>query len=137
MTESCSFSGAEVGALTFDPTSKLVSSSDTAKITAVIQPTTEYPLSKFSLMVESPSLGYKLPNETSGDYQNVQTKDLGVGFGPDDQNVNPELGVDTVTLIPTSDTSNLLVGVIFETESDLEDGDYRAVSSLSCFIPAS
>jgi hypothetical protein len=33
-------------------------------------------------------------------------------------------------------TSDLFVGVEFETESDLVAGDYRAVSTLSCFIAA-
>ena len=137
MTESCSFSGVAAGTLDFEPTSKRVSSTKAAQIQAVIQPTTKYPLSKFSIKAESPSLTYKSGDDTSGGYRNVQTKDLGIGLGPDDQNVNPGLGVNSVTLNPTSQTSNLLVGVIFETDLDLGDGDYRAVSSLSCFIAAS
>ena len=137
MTESCSFSGAEAGALGFQSASKLVSSIEAAQIKAVIQTTPEYPLSKFSIKAESPSLTYKSGDDTSGGYRNVQTKDLGIGLGPDNQNVNPSLGVKSATLKPPSQTSDLFVGVIFETELDLGDGDYRAVSSLSCFIAAS
>ena len=137
MSESCSFSGIATGALNFEPTSKRVSSTEAAQIKAVIQPTTKYPLSKFSIKAGSPSLTYKSGDDTSGGYRNVQTKDLGIGLGPDDQNVNPSLGVKSATLKPPSQTSNLLVGVIFETELDLGDGDYRAVSTLTCFIAAS
>ncbi|WP_186512949.1 hypothetical protein [Synechococcus sp. A15-44] len=137
VTESCRFSGVAVGALDFEPTSKRVSSTEAAQIKAVIQPTTKYPLSKFFIKAGSPSLTYKSGDDTSGGYRNVQTKDLGIGLGPDDQNVNPSLGVKSVTLNPTSQTSNLLVGVIFETELDVRDGDYRAASTLTCFIAAS
>ena len=92
MNESCSFSGAEAGALGFQSASKLVSSIEAAQIKAVIQPTTEYPLSKFSIKAESPSLTYKSGDDKSGGYRNVQTKDLGIGLGPDDQNVNSRFG---------------------------------------------
>jgi hypothetical protein len=147
VTESCSFSGAEEGTLSFDPTSKLVSSTEPAQISAVIQPTDETPLGEFSIKAESPSLAYKSGDDTSGEsssltfksgddtsgeYQNVQVNDLGIGLGV--EGVDVDLGVNTKTFNPTSQASQLLVGVIFETESDLPDGIYRAVSSLSCFI---
>ena len=135
MTESCSFSGAEAGALGFQPASKLVSSIEAAQIKAVIQTTPEYPLSKFSIKAESPSLTYKSGDDKSGEYQNVQVNNLGIELDVED--VDADLGVDTVTLNPTSLASDLFVAVIFETESDLLDGDYRAVSSLTCFIAAS
>ena len=135
MTESCSFSGIAAGTLNFEPTSKRVSSTKAAQIKAVIQPTPEYPLSKFSIKAESPSLTYKSGDDTSGEYQDVQVNNLGIELDVED--VDADLGVDTVTLNPTSLASDLFVAVIFETESDLLDGDYRAVSSLTCFIAAS
>ena len=135
MTESCSFSGIAAGTLNFEPTSKRVSSTKAAQIKAVIQPTTEYPLSKFSIKAESPSLTYKSGDDTSGEYQDVQVNNLGIELDVED--VDADLGVDTVTLNPASLASDLFVAVIFETESDLLDGDYRAVSSLTCFIAAS
>ena len=135
MPESCSFSGAEAGALGFQSASKLVSSIEAAQIKAVIQTTDETPLSKFSIKAESPSLTYKSGDDTSGEYQNVQVNNLGIGLDVED--VDADLGVDNVNFNPTSLASDLFVGVIFETESDLLDGDYRAVSSLTCFIAAS
>ena len=135
MPESCSFSGIATGALNFEPTSKRVSSTEAAQIKAVIQPTTKYPLSKFSIKAESPSLTYKSGDDTSGEYQNVQVNNLGIGLDVED--VDADLGVDNITFNPTSLTSDLYVGVTFITELDLEDGDYRAVSSLTCFIAAS
>ncbi|QNI64115.1 hypothetical protein [Synechococcus sp. A15-44] len=134
-TESCSFSGADAGVLGFQSTLKLVSSTEAAQIRAVIQTTDETPLSKFSIKAESPSLAYKSGDDVSGEYQNVQVNNLGIGLDVED--VDADLGVDTITFNPTSLTSDLYVGVIFETESDLLDGDYRAVSSLTCFIAAS
>ncbi len=134
IVESCSFSGAEVGTLGFNPSSKLVTSTKAAQIKAVIEPTDENPLSEFSIKAESPSLAYKSVNDTSEEYQNVQLNDLGIGL--DDENGDAELGIDTVIYKPTSLTSDLFVGVEFETESDLLAGDYQAVSSLSCFITA-
>jgi len=135
VTESCRFFGVAVGALDFEPTSKRVSSTEAAQIKAVIQPTTKYPLSKFFIKAGSPSLTYKSGDDVSGEYQNVQVNNLGIGLDVED--VDADLGVDTITFNPTSLTSDLYVGVIFETESDLLDGDYRAVSSLTCFIAAS
>lgn len=132
--ESCSFSGAQVGTLAFNSSSKLVTSTEAAKIKAVIQDTDETPLSEFSIKVASPSLTYKSVNETSGEYQNVQLNNLGIGL--DDENGNADLGVETVIYKPTTYTSDLSVGVKFETQSDLLPGDYQAVSSLSCFITA-
>lgn len=132
--EFCSFSGAEVGTLGFNSSSKLVTSTEPAQIKAIIEPTDEKPLSEFSIKVESPSLAYKSVNETSGEYQNVQLNNLGIGL--DDKNGDAELGVDTVIYNPTSLTSDLFVGVEFVTESDLLAGDYQAVSTLSCFITA-
>ncbi len=132
--ESCSLSAAKTGPLSFKTASNLVSSTKAAQIKVVIESTVENPLNSFFVKAESPSLTYRTKNELSGKYQKVQSNKSGIGL--DDENGYVVLGVDTIVVTPTSITSDLFVGVEFETESDLVAGDYRAVSTLSCFIAA-
>lgn len=135
--ESCNFSGDEIGDLNFKKDSSEIVSLSPTKIIANVTPTINYPLQKFRIRLNNLSLARK-PLDFGGSFTEIivsdEDKGLGVVQAVEGIVPTPEKGNVEVDLQPLSSQSPLLVGVVFDTPSSLEEGDYRATVDLSCFL---